>query len=124
MLSHMDNGKMFPIRAVSHGRELRILKTRLERQGGLDLVTGYLQEQLEDEDSFSCATKFPMSNKPAWEGPLSKVFEAAGRDQTVAAYFLGLLVMEWIIASDIQWYSAKTNITKRTFETMYYWTIE
>jgi hypothetical protein len=121
MLKKMQDGKVFPVSQTGYAKEFRALKTKLQKRGSLDEVTEYLKDEIAKEDSFSCGTKFPMTNKKAWEGVLSRVFDASGRDVLVAGYFLGLLVMEIIIESDEQWLGCTTNINKRAFETMYYW---
>lgn len=68
-----------------------------------------------------CGTKYSLSNQVACSGPLSKIFNVLGRDVVVAGYFLGLIIMDLLIDSKEQWFCTKTNITKRDFDTMFYW---
>jgi len=121
MLQRMKNKGFYTVTEPSYFEMLSTLKKRLNTNGHLDTVVHFLEEDMVTEESFSCATKYPMTNKKAWEGPLKEVFEASGKDVTTAGYFLGLLVMEIIIDSDEKWWGTTTNISKREFETMFYW---
>jgi len=119
MLSMMKGGKVFPVTKVSRTQEYRRMKAKIS-QVDFDAVWDFLESDI-NEDVFSCGTKYSQANQEAWRGPLSKLFSAVGKDVVATGYFLGLIVMDLLISYDEQWVCAKTNITKRKFETMCYW---
>ena len=120
MLDMVGKGPVFHVKKVSHFEEYENMKAKMA-DSDFEAVWDFLESDLLGEKVFSCSTKYPMTNQKAWRGPLSKLFEAVGRNVEVTGYFLGLLVMDIVISSEEQWLCTKTNITKRDFETLCYW---
>lgn len=121
MLTKIDNkGHAWPVKEVPYSEEYKSRLSRLN-PGEFDEVWRFLKSELDAETGkFSVGTKYPNTNRVAWDGPLSYLWESTGRDAEQAGYLLGIIMMDLIIQDADQWLCVKTNVTKRAFDTEFY----
>jgi hypothetical protein len=122
MLKKIDaKGRLFDVREVpffDEYRSIRLLIPHVSFQVILDYLEGDLNVI---EGGFSVGTRYPDGHR-AWLalGPFSAIYHAMDKDPVQAGYLLGSIVMDVIIHRPELWFCTKTNVTKREFETNYY----
>lgn len=118
MLVRIDaSGHAYEVKKVPYASEY---KERLSRLSPKDFKTiwKFLESGLKED--FSVGIKYTSKNREAWDGPLHLIWESTGRDALSAGYFLGLIMMDVVIQDKHKWVVVKSGITRRDFETNFY----
>jgi hypothetical protein len=122
MLKKIDaKGRLFDVREVPFYDEYRSRKLLIPH-ASFQVIVDRLEKDLDEtEDGFSVGTRYPDGNM-AWltQGPFHVIYAAMDKDPVQAGYLLGSIVMDVIIHRSELWLCTKTNVTKREFETNFY----
>lgn len=82
-------------------------------------VVDYIKNVIDVVTSFSVATHLNR-----WgDTPLMFIYEAAGKNEKVAATVLGCMVYAVTVESKTLWCCMKSNITGREFDINFYWKV-